>query len=62
MDNLLRFIQDAGDVVHVSSFGKHIIILNSFKAVDDLFEKKSSIYSSRPHLTMFHELYVYFIS
>ncbi|KAF8510098.1 cytochrome P450 [Gautieria morchelliformis] len=51
-----HWAEEYGDVVHVSSFGSHIIILNSFKAVYDLLERRSSIYSSRPHLTMFHDL------
>ncbi|KAH9478040.1 Cytochrome P450 monooxygenase 98 [Psilocybe cubensis] len=35
------------DVLHLSVAGSHFIILNSFKAANDLFEKRSSIYSSR---------------
>ncbi|KAF7760523.1 hypothetical protein Agabi119p4_11199 [Agaricus bisporus var. burnettii] len=35
------------DVLHVSAAGTSIIIVNSWKAAYDLFEKKSSIYSSR---------------
>lgn len=32
--------------------GQHVIILNSLKAVTDLFEKRSHIYSDRPILPM----------
>lgn len=48
--------QRYGDVVHLSVFGQTIIILSSLEAISDLFEKRSTIYSSRPHSTMLHEL------
>ncbi|KAF8590889.1 cytochrome P450 [Ramaria rubella] len=51
-----RWGEEYGEIVHVSTFGKPMIILNSFKAVYDLLERRSSIYSSRPYLTMFSEL------
>ena len=35
------------DIVHVNSLGIHVIVLNSAKAVHELFEKRSSIYSDR---------------
>ncbi|KAI0269994.1 cytochrome P450 [Gloeopeniophorella convolvens] len=38
------------DVVHANALGTHIIVLNSSKAVHELFEKRSSIYSDRPQL------------
>ncbi|KAJ7151250.1 cytochrome P450 [Mycena filopes] len=41
-----------GDIVHVSVFGQHIIILNSEETVFDLLERRSAIYSDRPQLTM----------
>ena len=48
-----------GDITHVRLFGSHYIILNSFRAIDDLLEKRSSIYSDRPRLVMMNELYVF---
>ena len=42
----------AGDIVHVKIFGKHVIMLNSARAVNDLLDKRSSIYSDRPHLPL----------
>lgn len=45
-----------GDVVYVHSFGKPIIILNTYEAVCDLLERRSSIYSDRPYLVMLMEL------
>ncbi|KAF8504259.1 cytochrome P450 [Gautieria morchelliformis] len=44
------------DIVHLSSFGSHIIILNSFSAASDLLDRRSSKYSDRQHMTMFHDL------
>ncbi|KAF8467547.1 cytochrome P450 [Russula ochroleuca] len=35
------------DIVHANSLGTHIVVLNSAKAVHELFEKRSSIYSDR---------------
>lgn len=35
------------DIIHLSAAGNDIVVLNSFKAVNDLFDKRSSIYSSR---------------
>ncbi|TFY71482.1 hypothetical protein EVG20_g1513 [Dentipellis fragilis] len=45
-----------GDIIYVRTFGNPIIILNSSKAVYDLLDKRSSIYSSRPVRTMVQEL------
>ncbi|KAF9459021.1 cytochrome P450 [Collybia nuda] len=41
-----------GDIVYGHAMGQHVIILNSLKAVTDLFEKRSHIYSDRPVLPM----------
>jgi len=35
------------DILHVDAAGKSIVIVNSWKAANDLFEKKSGLYSSR---------------
>lgn len=35
------------DIVHANLLGTHVIVLNSAKAVSELFEKRSSIYSDR---------------
>ena len=45
-----------GDIVHLEVFGQHVIVLNSAKAAKDLFERRSSIYSSRPFAVMLSEL------
>ncbi|KAF9055302.1 cytochrome P450 [Hymenopellis radicata] len=44
------------DIVHMDVFGKSIVILNSQKAVFDLFSKKGSLYSGRPSFVMANEL------
>ncbi|EMD33335.1 hypothetical protein CERSUDRAFT_67997 [Gelatoporia subvermispora B] len=41
-----------GNIVHVTLFGKPLIILGSAKAAFDLFEKQSSTYSDRPLMQM----------
>ena len=35
------------DIIHVNALGTSIIILNSYKAANDLLEQRSSAYSSR---------------
>ena len=45
-----------GDVMHLEAFGQHVIILNSMKAANDLFERRSTIYSSRPVTVMLGKL------
>lgn len=37
-----------GDVVCLKAFNTHIIVLNSAKAIGDLLEGRSAIYSDRP--------------
>ncbi|KIJ36310.1 hypothetical protein M422DRAFT_179536, partial [Sphaerobolus stellatus SS14] len=46
----------AGDIIHLTNWGRHIIILNSFQAAYDLLDRKSTIYSSRPQSIMLHQL------
>ncbi|EJD02108.1 CyP450 monooxygenase [Fomitiporia mediterranea MF3/22] len=48
--------KDYGEVVHVHVFNQSIIIVNTAKAANDLFEKRSSIYSDRPRLPLLGEL------
>lgn len=39
---------DAGsDVVHYEAFGTHMIVVNSARAANDLFEKRSALYNDR---------------
>ena len=48
-----------GDVIHFNIFGTRILYVNSFAAVNDLFDKKSSVYSGRPRLPMIKEVSVF---
>ncbi|KAF9227082.1 cytochrome P450 [Gyrodon lividus] len=41
-----------GPIMSMNMFGTQYIILDSVKVVDDILEKRSSISSDRPHLTM----------
>lgn len=38
-----------GDIIHVDVFGQPFLIVSSLKIAEDLLEKRSSIYSDRPH-------------
>ncbi|KAJ6508744.1 cytochrome P450 [Mycena sanguinolenta] len=44
--------QYGSDLVHASALGQHIVIVNSVQAGNELFEKRSHIYSDRPVITM----------
>ena len=45
-------------MIYLNVLGQHIIILSSLEVISDLFEKRSSNYSDRMHMTMLNELYV----
>jgi len=45
-----------GPIVYASTFGKPLIVLNSFTAAQDLLQKRGSIYSGRPRLVTFSEM------
>ncbi|OCH91504.1 CyP450 monooxygenase [Obba rivulosa] len=47
-----HWAQKHGDVVYLQVFGQPIIVLNTMKAVLDLFEKRSANNSDRPHSEM----------
>ncbi|KAF7288971.1 Cytochrome P450 [Mycena indigotica] len=44
------------DIVHIDVVGSSVIVLSSVKAVNDLLEKRSSLYSDRPRFPMVNEL------
>ncbi|KAJ3517705.1 hypothetical protein NLJ89_g328 [Agrocybe chaxingu] len=44
------------DVIHLEVLGKSIIVVNSFDAATELFDKRSTFYSSRPQFPMVNEL------
>ncbi|KAF7346416.1 O-methylsterigmatocystin oxidoreductase [Mycena sanguinolenta] len=44
--------QYGSELVHASALGQHIVVVNSVKAANELFEQRSHIYSDRPVVTM----------
>lgn len=48
----------AGDMIYFEVLGQPFLILGSLNKVQDLFERRSAIYSSRPHMPMVMDLYV----
>ncbi|KAJ7189236.1 cytochrome P450 [Mycena filopes] len=44
------------DIIHYNLAGQSLVVLSSWRAADDLLEKRSSIYSDRPAFTMTFEL------
>ena len=51
-------LQDIGDLVYLKVFGQSIVVINSPVVANELFEKRSSIYSDRSDLPMMNDLYV----
>ncbi|KAI0033051.1 cytochrome P450 [Vararia minispora EC-137] len=47
------------DVLHVDTLGGDLIIVNSARAADDLFNKRSSLYSDRPIFSAINDLLDY---
>jgi hypothetical protein len=45
-----------GDMIYLSLFNRSIVVLNSAQAAIELLDKRSSIYSDRPHMVMAGEL------
>ena len=45
-------------MIHLNVLGQHFVILSSLEVITDLFEKRSSNYSDRKHMTMLNDLYV----
>ena len=46
-----------GPVSHVSVFGRHLVILNSFDDAHELLDNRGGIYSSRPRLVTLSEMH-----
>ncbi|KAJ7483530.1 cytochrome P450 [Mycena latifolia] len=44
------------DIIHLDVAGTSIVVLSTMEAVRDLFDKRSSLYSDRPRMTMVVEL------
>jgi hypothetical protein len=45
-----------GDVVYTEALGQKTVFLGSADAVNDLLERRGTIYSDRPHMVMTHDL------
>ncbi|PCH43316.1 cytochrome P450 [Wolfiporia cocos MD-104 SS10] len=45
-----------GDIIYARLFQKPVIILNSVQSAQDLLDKKSSIYSDRPHTILYDQI------
>jgi len=39
-----------GDILHASAFGVHVVIINSRKIAEDLFDKRANLYNDRPEI------------
>ncbi|KLO09892.1 cytochrome P450 [Schizopora paradoxa] len=44
--------KEYGDLIYLESFGQKILIINSYEHARNLLDRRSSIYSSRPHTIM----------
>ena len=49
---------DPGNIVYAYVLGDHVIVLNSFKATNDLLTKRGAKYSNRPDSTMTEDMFV----
>ena len=38
----------AGDILHASAFGNHVVVINSLKMAEEIFERRAQLYSDRP--------------
>jgi hypothetical protein len=46
-----------GDIVYVEALGSKIVVLGSLAVINELLERRGTIYSSRPSAVMLVELY-----
>ncbi|KZT12691.1 cytochrome P450 [Laetiporus sulphureus 93-53] len=51
-----RWQKTYGDIIYLEILGRPMVILNSSKIAKDLLDKRSSLYSDRPHLVMAGDL------
>ncbi|THH08950.1 hypothetical protein EW145_g2357 [Phellinidium pouzarii] len=56
---LTKWSAKYGDIVRVTVLGRVIIFVNTMKAANDLFDKRSAIYSDRPRLPLLNEVRVF---
>ncbi|KAI6045800.1 cytochrome P450 [Pisolithus marmoratus] len=55
-ETYVKWRDDYGSIMHLEVFGKHMIVLNSAQAANDLMDKRAAIYSHRPRMPMLTEL------
>ncbi|KAF8880682.1 hypothetical protein BD779DRAFT_1421237, partial [Infundibulicybe gibba] len=48
----MEWTKTYGDIIHFKVFNQSLVILNSLKRTTDIFDKRSSAYSSRPRMPM----------
>lgn len=46
-----------GDLVYLNLLGQHFMIVDTYEVAHDLLNKRSAIYSTRPHLVSFRVLW-----
>ncbi|KAI0812768.1 cytochrome P450 [Irpex lacteus] len=51
-----KWAEDYGSIFSLDVFNQHIIVVNSFKAANDLFDRRSYVYNDRPPLIMAGEI------
>jgi hypothetical protein len=44
--------------MYLEAFGQRIVVLNDARMARDLLDRRSALYSSRPHLNMLMDVYV----
>lgn len=37
-----------GDILHASAFGNHVVVINSLKMAEEIFERRAKLYNDRP--------------
>lgn len=53
----LTHLYTAGDMVYFKILGKSFLVIGSLERAIDIFEKRSTNYSDRPHMIMVMDLY-----
>ncbi|KAF9451159.1 cytochrome P450 [Macrolepiota fuliginosa MF-IS2] len=43
-------------IMYLEAFGKSVIVINDVQITKELLERRSALYSSRPRITMFHDV------
>ena len=59
-DPLIPHMESIGDMVFFKILGQPFLVLGSVERTFDIFEKRSSNYSDRPHFPMLNDMLVFF--